>query len=41
MKNYKQKMIGRFGSEELAASAYNMAAIKIHGEFAKLNVISV
>lgn len=38
--NYKSIHLGYFSTEEAAASAYNQAAIKYHGEFAKLNVIS-
>ena len=33
------KRLGRFGDEIEAAKAYNEAAIKLHGEFARLNVI--
>jgi hypothetical protein len=37
--NYKGKTIslGRFGSELDAAKAYDLAAVKYHGEFARLN----
>jgi len=35
----KNKTIGRFDTKEEAAKAYNEAAIKYHGEFARLNVI--
>ncbi len=31
--------LGKFTSRELAAKAYNTAAIKYHGEFATLNVV--
>lgn len=37
--NYKCVHIGRYDSEIEAALAYNEAAKKHHGEFAKLNVI--
>jgi len=37
--NRKQIHIGTFKTEEEAAEAYNQAAIKHHGEYAKLNVI--
>lgn len=39
-KNKKQMCFGRYDSEESAALAYNIAAQKIHGEFANLNVIN-
>jgi hypothetical protein len=35
----KQRHIGSFKNEEDAARAYNEAALKYHGEFARLNVI--
>src|SRR5690606_19356654 len=35
----KQTYIGRFNTPETAALAYNEAAIRLHGEFARLNVI--
>jgi HNH endonuclease/AP2 domain len=34
-----QIYIGRFGTEREAAMAYNEAAARLHGEFARLNVI--
>jgi hypothetical protein len=37
--DYKQIHLGRFDSKEEAARAYNAAAIKYHGEYAKLNKI--
>lgn len=36
----KIKYIGKFETQELAAIAYNEAAIKYHGEFARLNIIN-
>ena len=38
-KDYKQKSLGRYNTENEAALAYNEAAIKEHGEFANLNSI--
>lgn len=37
--NYKNKHIGIFNSEKEAALAYNKQAVRIHGEFANLNII--
>lgn len=37
--NNKQIYLGRFENKEDAATAYNEAATKYHGEFAKLNII--
>lgn len=37
--NGKRIFLGRFETPELAAKAYNDAAIKYHGEFAKLNEV--
>lgn len=39
-KNYKCKYLGLFINEEDAAIAYNLAAKKIHGEFAYLNDVT-
>lgn len=39
MHNHRYIYIGRFNTEEDAASAYNNAAAKIWGEFARLNEI--
>ena len=35
--NGKSINLGRFASEEEAALVYNKAALKYHGEFARLN----
>lgn len=35
--DYKQIWLGEFSSKEAAARAYDEAAIKFHGEFARLN----
>lgn len=35
----KKVMLGRFKTEREAYMAYNLAAIKYHGEFARLNQI--
>jgi hypothetical protein len=37
--NYKQIFLGNFETKEQAALVYNQAAIKYHGEFARLNQI--
>lgn len=39
MSNYNNTFLGCFNSEIEAAEAYNRAAIKYHGEFARLNEI--
>lgn len=39
--NSKQFSLGFYESEEMAALAYNEAAIRIHGEFANLNNIPI
>ncbi len=38
--NGKRHHIGRYNTEEEAALAYNVAALKYHGEFARLNIIN-
>ncbi len=38
-KNHQIYYLGRFINEKDAAIAYNNAALKLHGEFARLNVI--
>lgn len=40
-KNYKLFYVGHFKNEAEAAAAYNKAAIKIHGEFARINQIAI
>ncbi len=37
--NKKYKYIGVFDSEDNAAKAYNNAAMELHGEFARLNIV--
>lgn len=37
--NSRKKHLGRYNTKEEAAQAYNEAAIKYHGEFARLNII--
>ncbi len=39
-KNYKMIYVGTFSSEEDAALAYNVAALKHHGEFSRLNEVA-
>lgn len=38
--NYKKVRIGIFANEDDAAIAFNDVAIKIHGQFARLNIIT-
>lgn len=38
-KNNKPYSLGVYENQELAALAYNKAAVELHGEFARLNVI--
>lgn len=37
--NYKRIALGRYITEEGAAEAYNIAAKKLHGEFANINIL--
>lgn len=37
--NYKAIYLGSFSTQEEAAMVYNKAALKYHGEFARLNII--
>lgn len=37
--NYSSLFLGYFDSEEEAALAYNIKAVELYGEFAKLNII--
>jgi len=38
--DYGRVYLGRFPTEEAAAAAYNQAALKYHGDFARLNTIN-
>ena len=37
--NWKKKHLGLFETEQEAALAYNVAALELHGEFARINVL--
>ena len=39
-KNQKRYHLGHFATEKEAAAAYNEKAIELHGDFAKLNILS-
>lgn len=39
--NKIQFSLGNYGDKDIAAHAYNKAAVKLHGEFARLNPIGV
>ena len=39
--NYKRLYLGRYETQEEAALAYNRAAIKHHGEFARINDLNI
>lgn len=38
-KNYKRYSAGTFKTQEAAALAYNSLAVRLHGEFANLNIV--